>query len=181
MSSQLDLIASKPEGRRYTDAQYQQANDLCLRGRNSYKAFRKFCILPSMKSLHKLFGCMSTVGSITEYREVVSNVMVNLSGKQKWCKILVDEVHIKPRNHLIGSAIDDPTKTTRTALTIMICPLMGGPSFVARILPIYSVTHEIMYDAISKVISIVHEFSGRVFLVMNDNLNANWSCFPCDE
>ena len=126
------------------------------------------------------------VGSITECREVVSNAMVNLSGKQKWCKILADEVHIKPAiryrgNHFIGSAIDDPTKTARTALTIMICPLMGGPSFVARILPIYSVTHEIMYDAISKVISIVHEFSGRVFLVMNDNLKANESCFAQRE
>ena len=59
-SSQLDLIASKPEGRRYTTAQYRQAIDLCLRGRNSYKALRKFCIFPSMKSIHKLFGCMST-------------------------------------------------------------------------------------------------------------------------
>ena len=95
--------------------------------------------------------------------------MVNLSGKQKWCKFLVDEVHIKPaiRNHLIGSAIDVPTK--------------AAYGWVARMLPIYSVTHEIMYDAISKVISIVHEFSGRVFLVMNDNLKANVSCFACDE
>ena len=154
LSSQLDLNASKPEGRRYTTAQYRQAIDLCLRGRNSDKALRKFCILPSMKPIHKLFGCMSTVGSITECREVVSNAMVNLSGKQKWCKILVDEVHIKPAiryrgNHLIGSAIDDPTKAARTALTITVCPLMGGPSFVVRILPIYSVTHEIMYDVIS--------------------------------
>ena len=107
--------------------------------------------------------------------------MVNLSGKQKWCKILIDEVHIKPAiryrgNHLIGSAIDDPTKAARTALTIMICPLMVDlhlwPGYYQ-----YIVTHEIMYDAISKIISIVHKFSGRVLHVMNYNLNANVSCF----
>ena len=134
--------------------------------------------MPSMKSIHKLFGNMSTAGSVNECREVVSNTLGNFKEKQKWCKLLIDEVHIKPAiryrgSHLIDSAIDDPSKAARTALTIMICPLMGAPAFVARILPIYSINHKLLYDAISKIISIIHEFSGRVFLVMTDNLLAN--------
>ena len=135
-----------------------------------------------MKSIHKLFGNISTAGSVNECREVVSNTLGNFKEKQKWCKLLIDEVHIKPAiryrgSHLIGSAIDDPSKAARTALTIMICPLMGAPVFVARILPIYSINHKLLYDAISKIISIIHEFSGRVFLVMTDNLLANVMCF----
>ena len=59
LSSQLDLIASKPEGRRYTSVEYRQTIDLCLRGRHAYNALRNICILPSMKSIHKLFGNMS--------------------------------------------------------------------------------------------------------------------------
>ena len=70
--------------------------------------------------------------------------------------VLIDEVHIKPAiryrgNHLISSSVDCPEKAARTALTIMGCPLMGGPSFVARILPIYSINHDILNDAINKL------------------------------
>ena len=65
LSSQLDLIASKPEGRKYTSAQYRQTIDLCLRGRHAYNALRNICILPSMESIHKLFGNMSTARSLS--------------------------------------------------------------------------------------------------------------------
>ena len=41
----------------------------------------------------------------------------------------------------------------------------------------YSINPEILLDQISKLIQIVHEASGRVFLVMTDNLRANVSCF----
>ena len=42
-------------------------------------------------------------------------------------------------------------------LTIMVCPLMGGPSFVARISQIYSINHDILCDAINKVIAVIQK------------------------
>ena len=83
----------------------------------------------------------------------MSKAMAKMKGMHKWCKVLVDEVHIKQAiryrgYHLIGSSIDNPSKAARTALTIMVCPLMGGPSFVARILLIYSTNHNLLHDTV---------------------------------
>ena len=134
-----------------------------------------------MKSIEKLFGSMSTISLLNECKEVVSKAMENMKGMQKWCKVLVDEVHIIPAirhrdNHLIGSSVDDPTTAAWTVLTIMVCSLTSGRSYVALILPIYSINHEILCNTINKVIGIIHEFSGRDFLVVTDNLKANESC-----
>ena len=121
---------------------------------------------------------MDTVGSVNECRETTDIVFQKLVCIQKYCKILVDEVHIKPSvryqgNHLIGYSADAPDKPARTMLALMICPLMHGESFIARIIPFYSLTAELLFDQIEKLIKIIHEIGGNVFLVMTDNLRVN--------
>ena len=105
-----------------------------------------------------------------------------LDDKQKYCKILVDEVHIKPSvrfqgNHLIGYSVDQPDKPARTILALMVCPSLGGKPFVARLIPIYTLDGDMLFDQILKLINIIHEASGNVFLVMCDNLRANTRTF----
>ena len=89
-----------------------------------------------------MFGKLETPGSLQECKETVSAVMQRLDDKQKYCKILKDEVNIKSSiryqgNHLIGYSIDQPDKPARTILALMICPLLGDKSFVARLIPVY--------------------------------------------
>ena len=59
----------------------------------------------------------------------------------------------------------------------MVCPILGGPSFVARLLPIYSLKSELLFEQINELVKIIHESEGFVFLVMADNHSANVSCF----
>ena len=114
------------------------------------------------------------MGKLEEGRNVAKTVFQKCDGLNKFCKIIVDEVHIKPAvryegNHLIGYSADCPDKAARTMLALMVCPLMGE-AFIARIIPIYTLNAEILFDHIVKLISIIHEVGGRVFLVMTDNL-----------
>ena len=54
---------------------------------------------------------------------------------------------------------------------------MGGPSFIARLIPIYSLDHELLFDQINRLIKIINDCSGYVYLVMTDTLRANQSLF----
>ncbi len=50
--------------------------------------------MPYPKCIKSLFGVMDTVGSINECRETTNIVFQKLVGTQKYCKTLVDEVHV---------------------------------------------------------------------------------------
>ena len=60
---------------------------------------------------------------------------------------------------------------------LMISTQMGKPAFVARLIPVYSLTAEFLFDQVSKLIEIIHENSGFVYMAMNDNLRANQKMF----
>ena len=48
-------------------------------------------------------------------------------------------------------------------LALMICPLMHGERFIARIIPVYSLTAELLFDQIEKLIKIIHEIGVMYF------------------
>ena len=61
-------------------------------------------------------------------------------------------------------------------LALIVCPLMGE-SFTARIIPVYSLNAQLLFDQNIKRTTIIHEFGAHVFFVMTDNLRANIACF----
>ena len=89
-------------------------------------------------------------GSENECEHVISSVFSKLQGLQKYCKILLDEIYIKPAtryccHHIIGFSVDEPEKPARTALAIstapmMGAPMMGAPAIVACLFPLLSLT-----------------------------------------
>ena len=91
---------------------------------------------------------------------------------QKWCKILIDEIYIKPSTqyqgyHVVGFSDDEPDKAAKTVLSFMVSTLMGGPSFVACLIPIYSSDHELLFDQINRLIK--------------NYKRLLWICLPCSD
>ena len=80
-------------------------------------------------------------------------------------------------NHIVGYSPDEPTKATRTVLAIMIAPMMGAPAFVCRLIPVYSLKHDLIFEQTHKVIDLINQSGGFAFLLMCDNLRANQACF----
>ena len=131
-------------------------------------------VLPNKNTIKGYFGKLGDAGSMSECSSVVKNVFQTHNGTRKHCKILVNEIHIKPSvqlqsGHLIGFLDDESEKLAKTVLAVMISPLMGKPSFVVRLIPVYSLKHEFL--------KIVHEASYYVNMVMCDNLRTNQSMF----
>lgn len=182
ISDQMTLLSTEPTGRRYKPETVRDSLDLFLRSRNCYSAARNIITLPNPKMLKSYFGEFGSSGSIQECSATVKSVFSNLSGMQLYCKVLIDEIHIKPSiryrgNHIIGNSVDQPQKPARTILALMVCCMMGGPSFVARLISIYTIGHEFLFDQTKQLLEIIHDCGGFVFLVMTDNLRCNQTTF----
>ena len=63
--------------------------------------------------------------------------------------VLFDDILVKPDvryqgDHIIGFLHDEPTKAARTVLAIMIAPILGAPAFFCRLIPAYSLKHNLI-------------------------------------
>ena len=101
---------------------------------------RYLCIshLPHPDTIRNYFGTLDTPGAIADCENTIKSVFSNLNGKQRYCKVLFDEIQ---GDHIVGFSHDEPSKPTRTVLAIMVAPMMGGPAFVCRLIPVYSLKH----------------------------------------
>ena len=82
--------------------------------------------------LKSYFGEFGSSGSIQECTATVRSVFSNLSDMQLYCKVLIDEIHIKPSircrgNHIVGNSVDHPEKPAKTILALMVCCMMCIP------------------------------------------------------
>ena len=59
----------------------------------------------------------------------------------------------------------------------MIAPLMGKLAFVARLIPMFPLTGEFLFEQVNCIINLIHDSGGKFFLVMNDNLRSNENMF----
>ena len=178
------MVNTDAKGIRYSQSpiSFRTAISLYLRSRNCYNELRKSFNLPHPKTINSCFGKLETPGSIDECQKTVDKVFSSLTGNQLYAKILVDEIHIAPSiryrgNHVIGNSIDQPEKAARTCLGLLVETMYGGPSFMGRILPVYSIDADLLFDQIEQMIKIVHNAGGYVFLVMSDDLRANQKTF----
>ena len=176
------LIDQMSHGRKYDETRMKNAISLYLRSRNCYNLLREYLHLPHPNTIRNYFGTLDTPGAITDCENTIKSVLSKVKGKQRYCRLLFDEIHIKPSvryqgNHIIGFSVDKPSKPARTVLAIMVAPMMGVPAFVCRLIPVYSLKHILLYEQTLKVIQLIHTHNGLVFLLMCDNLRANQACF----
>ena len=129
-----------------------------------------------------LYGKLGFSDSLIECSSVVEKVFEKLVGMETCSKILIDEIHFKPGvqyqgGHLFGFSSHQPGMSVITILGLLIGPLMGKPAFIARLIPVFSLTGDLLYEQINMSIKIIHDANGVVYSVMSDNLRANQSKF----
>ena len=59
----------------------------------------------------------------------------------------------------------------------MINFMLGTPAFVSRLIPVLNLKHEFLLDALSALLTIVHQAGGYVFGFVTDNLSVNKKAF----
>ena len=93
-----------------------------------------------------------------------------------------DEIHIKPfiryrEDHIIRNNVDQPETEAKTFLALRVCCLMGGSTFVARLIPVHSLEHEFLSEQLKQLLHIVHDCGGFVDF-LSDNCRCILRCLP---
>ena len=69
-------------------------------------------------------------------------------------------------NRIIGLSHDKQTKAAKIALAIMTAPIIDVPTFVCRIIRVYSVKHNLTLEQTQNFIDLIHQNEGFTFLLM---------------
>ena len=64
---------------------------------------------------------------------------------------------------MIGFSNDEPTKPARRVLAIMVAPSMGKPAFLCRLIPMFSLKADFLFEETKKVVDLVHKHGGYAF------------------
>ena len=140
---------------------------------------RDILSLPSYNTIMSYFDKIGSPGSSHDCSNTIKRVFSELTDMQKHCFVSVDEINIKPDiryrgNHLIGQAVDVSTgEPAKKILTLMINPSLGAPAFVRRLIPVFSLKADFLFDQVISLPKTIHQCGSYVFLIMADNLFVN--------
>ena len=178
---QFELSESPKNSRRYSSETMKLSTSLYLSSRNAYSHLRSIFHLPHGDTVKKQFGRLGRIGTEAEAKSTIEAIFSSYSGLKKNCCVLFDEIYVKPslrfRGHVIGEAEDNPQKVARTVLTMMVKPLFTSECFVVRLIPVYSLTGEFLFDQLCRLIRIVHECGSKVLSLICDNAAVNRNCY----
>ena len=141
----------KKFGTRYPCHTMRQATNLYLRSQNVFKFVRNLPMLPQRKIVKNKFRKLGPAHSLRKCSTAIKSMFENLEETEKHCKILAGKIHIKPggqyqRGYLKDFSVDEPENPARTLLALMVAPLIGQPSFVARLMPIFLLKCNFLFD-----------------------------------
>ena len=135
--------------------------------------------LPSVRTLTRLTSKFSLLIDT----EIISKLFTKIPKIQRKCVILLDEVYVKAalRYHggaVFGKAANDPSKLAKTVLCFMVKCLFGGPSFLAKMIPVCKLNAKFQYEQFTPLASSVNsQDGGEVIAAILDGNRVNQKFF----
>ena len=82
---------------------------------------------------------------------------------------------------LIGNAIDDFTSLAKTALGVMVNCLLGGLSFISKMIPISKLNSKFLFEQIDFTFQSIKESTGQVKAIICNGNRINQAFFKIFE
>ena len=158
----------------YSSAMMIRSYEYLAISRACYRKFTEDFQLPSIATLTKLTSASTALSDF----DFIDTLLSKLSDRQKQCIILVDEVYVKPAllyhgGYLFGEARNNPGALANSVLAVMVVSMFGGPSFLAKMIPVRKVNAAFQFSIVKDVISAIIKANGSVISVINDNNRVN--------
>ena len=159
---------------KYSSKTIVPAFEYFARSRSLYIQIRKDYQLPSIATLTKLTSKFSN----TDDNTFITKIFENLNNGQKNCILLIDEVYVKPMltyhgGHVFGSAANDNSKLAKTVLSVMVVCLYGGPKFVAKMVPVYKLDADFLFNQSNILINQIQNAGGNLLAIICDSNHVN--------
>lgn len=178
--NQLEIQGNPSRGKSYTTHQVLLAARLYFASRVGFKHSRKFIALPHPSTIKRYLGGFASGDTLEFAQNLIEHTIETV--KLKHFSVVVDEIHVKPSvryrgAHVIGKSVDVPNEAAKTVLAVMVKPLADGKSFVARLIPVFNLKPEFLYEQIELVIGLILAAGGHVDAIVADNHMTNRRCF----
>ena len=150
--------------------------------RNLYNILREDYKFPSIKTLQNITSKAKNFSD----QEYISNIFKNIEGRQKQCVILLDEIYLKQSllyhgGELFGKAANNPDALANTSLGIMIKCLLGGPTFIFKMIPVKGLTASFLYEQVNTTLKMIQNASGIPVSIILDGNRTNQKFFKMFE
>ena len=143
-----------------------------------YNQLRRDFKLPSTRTLTQLISKVSKLDDKGFLRRIFH--LLPYSAKQ--CIVMFDEVYVKKMmtyhgGIVFGTAANDPTLLANTVLGLMVSCLLGGPTFLSRMIPVSKLNGEFLAAQLGLTVDAIKSSGGAVLALICDNNRTNQSLF----
>ena len=179
LQEQFKAMRATPIGKKlYSPEIIIRAFEYFCTSRALYTKLRQDYAFPSIRTLTRI---TSKVGKLDECC-FLKNVFENLTECKKLCALMFDEVYVKKAllfhgGSVFGKALNHPSMLAKSVLGVMVESLLGGPTFLSKMLPVTQLNSEFMLDEISKTIAAIEAVNGEVKVLICDKNRVNQKLF----
>ena len=174
----VSLGTTKVGTLKYSSEIIVRAFEYLATSRTLYNRLRKDFGLPGLATLNRL---SSKVNNSSDYT-FISNVFTGLDQRQKQFILLLDEVYVKPLltyhgGMLFGKAVNNPEHLATTVLGFMLVSPFGGPSFLVKMLPVWRLDANFMFEQPQLPLAHIKNAGGSTICIICDNNRVNQAFF----
>nr|XP_047136892.1 uncharacterized protein LOC124813634 [Hydra vulgaris] len=148
--------------------------------RSLYDRLRQDYQLPSISLLQKITSKINSSFDDFKYVSEIFKKAKNNYGKK--CILLIDEVFVKPSvtycsGSLLGKAVNKPDSLASTVLSFMMVSICGGPKYLCRMLPVFELNADFLFEQANHLIGCIHKSDGELIAIICDNNRINQSFY----
>ena len=143
-----------------------------------YTKLRRDYQLPSISTLTRITSKVSKLND----SKFLDTVFKAIAENKRMCIILHDEVYVKQMllyhgGAVFGRAADDTSSLAKTMLGIKIVCLLGGPSFLNKMIPVAKLNTKFLYEQLQITEENIEKAGGSVKAIISDGNRVNSACF----
>ena len=185
-SSQIDVLKQQvqsmscvPVGQKvYHPEIMVRAFEYFATSRALYNRLKDDYKLPEPRTLTRI---TSRVSKITD-KNYVKQVFNALDEEKRHCILLFDEVYVKKMmsyhgGSVFGKAANNPNLLANAVLGLLLDCLLGGPSFLAKMIPVTKLTSNFLNEQTEMMMEAITEAGGTVRALICDNNRTNQALF----
>ena len=134
--------------------------------------------LPSIRTLTRVTSKVSKISDAN----FIKRVFDALAEEKRHCILLFDEVYVKKMmsyhgGTVFGKALNNPGLLANAVLGLMLDCLLGGPSFLAKMLPVRNLTSDFLKEQVELMMKAIDGSNGTVLALICDNNRTNQALF----
>ena len=181
LAEQLNLLHTKPKGRRYSTDLLIRAFTWYHKSTACYLTLQRLFCLPSVRLLRGVASYLNVGGTNSSYRYLANKVKY-LKPHELLVTLQLDEIHIKPKmtyqnGKLIGNAGNSDTKQANRVQTFMISSVLSSNKDVVALIPVQKMTTQDLSHMTKEVVKNVTISGYRILCIISDNNIVNRKMF----